>query len=234
MSGAALLLLLMSTACDSAVAPQDSAGTLEDPGAVEVVRVLADTSLYPNAGIIEIDLDAYFRQTAGQPLHYTVSSEGVSVSLTTAGERNKLMQIHPLHVGRSRVEVKAADPLDQAKMGSFEVEVLDPCPRKPSESESDYFPIAAGETWRFDFIEADFNANGSRRTIGALVWTIESASTCWAGTQSYSVREQFDGRGQLFRYEINDWEDRETRTWSNTFTIFRRTEVPINNKSGRF
>ena len=224
----ALVGLFVLPACDSTgarqgptVASQDpeATETLPDPGTIKVVRPLASTRFYPSAQDIETDLDQYFAQTAGHALQYTVSGKGTAASVFVSGERNHLLRIHPEQVGRMRVEIQATDDFENVMASSFEVIVLDPCPRQPTEEEANYFPIAVGEIWRFDFVKGNYTSFGSTRQIGELVWTIDSVSAYEEGRQRYLVQEEFVGKTQSYSFEVEDWVDGEERLWSTPFSI---------------
>lgn len=113
--------------------------------------------------------------------------------------------------GLSEAEVKA----------TLNIEAVEPC--GGSDGVINYFPVAVGDVWKFNFVSGNFSENThlSDRIIGTTEWEFTSVSDCQDGHRVITVQETFEGELQRREAGTTEWELEYNRQWSmpRTFTV---------------
>ena len=200
-------------------------------GEVSLLGPIPDQAYQSKGDIFRINLADYFVQTAGYPLSYSLLfSDFGSVS------PNFDYQINPL-TGELVIEVRnqidtafkivAKDGFGGVAFDDVAVVAgYDRCPVDESNSSDGFFPIASGNSMKFDYTYSEIGnslAPYDTRIVGSAIWELVSVSTClYHERLEYKIQETIVGVVEEYRGQPPIWEFLKTYGIERplTFTLY--------------
>lgn len=178
----AAVLVSLSVGCDSG----------GGASSVQLRTPIPDTSVYVDAGAVEVLARDYFESNAAASgMTFEAESSDPSVVQATT-RRSGSVALTPVQAGVAQVTVRAFGVEGGDASSTFTVTVLGSCPAGPAPGEFDLVPIEPGMSWRFDAEEESYVREFRDSFRGE--WTVTLAETdCSQGVRTATFAAAFEG-----------------------------------------
>ena len=178
---------------------------------VELAKQIPDASFSAIGDSLVVVLGEYFRESEGGALRFEVAhDESPSLVVTLDSVAGVLLVKATAPGGALEVQVIGIGPTGKVARSSFHVTGPSACPVDESNSSDGFFPIAPGESMKFDYTYSEIGnslAPYDTRIVGSATWELVSVSTClYDDRLEYKIQETIVGVVEEYRGQPPIWE----------------------------